>query len=163
MVGYDARLYSKILYDALIEGLTAAGKKVLGIGLVSTPQLHFCQIKHKVPAAIMVTASHNPPPYHGFKFFDDQGGSISYDKGLKDVKTILNRMLATGPLPAPVGLDDKQRARYQEVDKLNDYLEFLTSVDAAGKHFLKVAVDISNGSSGRVLDELGARRGINIE
>jgi phosphomannomutase len=163
MIGYDARLHSKTLYEALIEGLTEEGKKVTGIGLVSTPQLHYCQMKKQFPAAIMVTASHNPPQYHGFKFFDNSGGSISYEKGLKEVEVLLKRLSGTTPPPAPTGLTAKHRALFHEEDRLSDYIDFLIPINTCQKYALKIVVDISNGSAGRVFKELGSRLGIPMQ
>ena len=89
LLGYDARLHSPELYQALASGLVQEGAKVSGTGLASTPQLHYTQIEGGFPAAVMVTASHNPPLYHGFKVFDAQGGSLSYDKGLGKVEALI--------------------------------------------------------------------------
>ena len=71
MVGYDARIHSPDIYNSVIKGLTDEGKDVMGIGLCSTPQLHFFQMKMNYGCGIMVTASHNPPQYHGLKLFND--------------------------------------------------------------------------------------------
>ena len=86
------RTHSKGLYKYLIKGLFDEGKSITGIGLSSTPQLHYCQLKRKYETGIMVTASHNPPEYHGFKFFDSEGGSISYAKGLNRVELLTNSL-----------------------------------------------------------------------
>lgn len=151
LVGHDARTHSPALYRSLIAGLLDEGKQVTGVGLVSTPQLHFTQIHRGFEAGVMATASHNPPQYHGFKVFDARGGSLSYDKGLKDVEPVAARM----PAP-PARLSDG----FQQADSLEEYLDFVSAQLRGEKMGLRVVIDVSNGSAGRVFRGLTARLGI---
>src|SRR5713226_5687380 len=66
-VGYDGRLSSPGLEAALLAGLTASGVDVVRIGLGPTPMLYFAAFTLDVDAAIMITGSHNPASYNGFK------------------------------------------------------------------------------------------------
>ena len=66
-VGRDGRLSSPDMADALSRGLNAAGINVVDVGLVATPMLYFASKMLDAPGAIMVTGSHNPPEYNGFK------------------------------------------------------------------------------------------------
>jgi len=66
-VGYDGRLSSPDMSDALIEGLQAVGIDVVRIGLGPTPMLYFATHVLAADAGVMVTGSHNPPAYNGFK------------------------------------------------------------------------------------------------
>ena len=66
-VGRDGRLSSLDMADALSCGLNAAGINVVDVGLVATPMLYFASKMLDAPGAIMVTGSHNPPDYNGFK------------------------------------------------------------------------------------------------
>ncbi len=66
-VGRDGRLSSPDMADALSCGLNAAGINVVDVGLVATPMLYFASKMLNAPGAIMVTGSHNPPDYNGFK------------------------------------------------------------------------------------------------
>ena len=100
LIGHDARVHSPELYRSLAAGLIDEGVSVAGIGLASTPLLHYTQMDRKQEAAVMVTASHNPPEYHGFKVFDSSGGSMSYDKGLKDVEALVSGIAAPADDPA---------------------------------------------------------------
>jgi phosphomannomutase len=67
VVGGDARPSTPILKGALIEGLLAAGCYVLDAGLVPTSAMYFARQWLKADGLVMVTASHNPPGYNGFK------------------------------------------------------------------------------------------------
>jgi len=141
MIGYDARTYSEELYQALGHGLVAEGKKVRGIGMVTTPQLHFYQMKEGYEAGVMVTASHNPPEYHGFKLYDDRGGSVSYEKGLKEIEGLVSGM-GEEPVLGGGSLD--------EVDRLDEYVDFVIAALKGEKVESKVVIDVGNGSAGRV-------------
>ena len=66
-VGYDGRLSSPDLCDALTRGLLSTGIDVINIGLVTTPMLYFSTHELKTNTGIMITGSHNPPEYNGFK------------------------------------------------------------------------------------------------
>lgn len=67
VVGMDGRIHSEPLKDQLIRGLRDAGLNVVFIGQCTTPLLYFSQYQFEVDLAVMVTASHNPQEYNGFK------------------------------------------------------------------------------------------------
>jgi phosphomannomutase len=148
MIGHDARLHSPALYRAAAQGLADEGCRVKGIGLASTPQLHFFQMREDYDGGVMVTASHNPPEYHGFKLYDGRGGSVSYDKGLAQIEAIV-----AGLGREPVVPD----GQFDEGERIDAYIDFIQ--DAAGKDKLsrKVVVDVGNGSAGRVFRRLAER------
>lgn len=67
-IGYDARLSSPPIKDALIRGLASSGAEVLDLGLITSPMSYFATFTvPDISGAIMVTGSHNPPEYNGFK------------------------------------------------------------------------------------------------
>lgn len=66
-LGRDVRPSSDALHDALVEGLTASGANVKDVGVVPTPVLYYACKRFETDAGIMLTASHNPPEYNGFK------------------------------------------------------------------------------------------------
>ncbi len=73
IVGYDGRLSSRKLSDRVIDGLTESGIQVILVGLVPTPVVYFAVNFLKADAGLIVTASHNPPEYNGFKFITCDG------------------------------------------------------------------------------------------
>jgi phosphomannomutase len=151
LLGHDARLHSPGLYRAVAAGLLAEGRAVSGAGLVSTPHLHYSQINSGQEAGIMVTASHNPKEYHGLKIFDKSGGSLSYDKGLREVEGIV------GGIPAPAEVPS---VSFPEKDSLEQYLDFVVTAAQAEKPRGRVVVDASNGSGGREFSRLAQRLGV---
>lgn len=162
MVGYDARKHSRDLYDSLIQGLLAEGCNVTGLGMVSTPQLHYCQIKGGFEAGIMVTASHNPPQYHGFKFFDASGGSISFAKGLNIVKDKVLNMNGNEDNEDIVNHEKVATGTYKEEDRILEYIDFLASVlsNTTEPVKIKTVIDSANGSGGREFNLLSEKIGL---
>ena len=75
IVGYDNRLSSTSLHDALTKGLMEAGIDVISLGLVTTPMYYYAAIKLEIPSGIMITASHNPTDENGFKIAFDESGN----------------------------------------------------------------------------------------
>ena len=145
LVGHDARLRSPELYTAIASGLIDEGAKVTGIGLSSTPLLHYTQMDQGLEAAIMVTASHNPKEYHGFKVFDATGGSLSYDKGLKEVEALMQGISAPSLVPSHP---------FMEIDGLEQYVDFIAATGSPKKPGGGIVIDVSNGSSGAVFRRL---------
>jgi phosphomannomutase len=148
MIGYDARTYSEELYQAASHGLAAEGGRVRGIGMVSTPQLHFYQMREGYGGGIMVTASHNPPEYHGFKLYDDRGGSVSYEKGLREIESLVSEMGDEPPVPG---------GGFEEVDRIDEYIDFVCAPLNGEKVASRVVIDVGGGSAGRVFRTISDR------
>ena len=80
IVGHDNRLSSPSIHKNLIKGLTETGINVIDLGLVTTPMLYFGRKYFNNQFGIMVTASHNPKEYNGFKFsFKKEGNAYGKD------------------------------------------------------------------------------------
>ncbi|OHD73747.1 MAG: hypothetical protein A2177_02980, partial [Spirochaetes bacterium RBG_13_68_11] len=152
LVGHDAREHSPALYRAVAAGLVDEGRAVTGTGLASTPQLHFTQVHKGFAAGVMVTASHNPPQYHGCKVFDGAGGSVSFEKGLDRVERIVANIAAPDRVP------DRP---FPVIDSTDEYVAFVADNAGQGRKLAgRVVIDISNGSAGRVFAGLVERLGI---
>ena len=87
IVGRDVRLSGKALEDALIKGLISGGCDVEEIGVVTTPMLYFSTAHYRKDGGIMVSASHNPPEWNGFKILS-KDGFICEGKGMEALKKI---------------------------------------------------------------------------
>ncbi len=151
LIGHDARIHSAELYQALAAGLLDEGAEVTGVRLVSTPLLHYTQMDLHRQAAVMVTASHNPPEYHGFKVFDSTGGSLSYDKGLSTVEKLVSSITAPPAIP---------RKSFPEADGLEKYARFVAAAASGRKLSKRIVIDVSNGSSGAVFRRLAEVMGL---
>jgi phosphomannomutase len=151
LIGFDARVHSAELCRAAAAGLMDEGVKVTGAGLVSTPLLHYTQMDKRFPAAVMVTASHNPPAYHGFKVFDAAGGSISYDKGLAEVEKVVSGIAA----PSSIPMKD-----FPQIDGLERYVTFVAKAAGGTGRGMRIVIDASNGSAGKVFRRLTESLGV---
>lgn len=152
VVGRDARPSSQELEKALIRGLREEGVDVISIGLVTTPLFYFAVNVSDAAGGIMVTASHNPPEYNGFKITKEKAIAIGLDSGLDRLRDFVLSGICEAK-EASGGVTDE--------DFRNRYIEFLTK-DAKIRKFT-IAADLGNGMAGVVFPELLARLGIKAE
>ncbi len=145
IVGYDIRLSSPEISEALSSGLMAAGADVFDIGLCGTEQVYFATSHYKMDGGIMVTASHNPRDHNGMKMVGPDSCPISSDNGLNDIRD---------RVPEPFG-DAPQQGRYEALEVMTAYVDHLLGyVDAAALKPLKIVVNAGNGGAGLVIDQL---------
>jgi phosphomannomutase len=143
VVGRDMRVSSPLLAAALIEGIRDAGADVVDVGMVSTDALSFAVGKYGYPAGVMVTASHNPPEYNGFKILREEARALSLDEGLDEIR---NHVVA-GDLP-PIK-PATERGKLTERDVLDDYASHMLSlIDQDTLRPLRIAIDAGNGMAG---------------
>lgn len=139
-VGYDGRITSPDLAKSLIKGLRETGINVISVGLGPSPMLYFA-VKHlKCDAGIMVTGSHNPPDYNGFKMMR-QTASI-YGAEIKKIGDIA----AKGDFISGAG-------SFEDTEILNTYIARILE-DYAPKRPLKIAWDCGNGAAGQCVQTL---------
>jgi phosphomannomutase len=143
-VGYDGRLTSPDLESALVDGVTIEGIDVVRIGRGPTPMLYYAAATLGVDGGIMVTGSHNPPDYNGFKFVF-QGKSF-YGAAIQRL----------GETALRLGAPRANRGRVQERAIREDYVARLAR-DYHGERPLTVAWDAGNGATGEVVQELTGR------
>ena len=143
VVGRDMRISSPLLASALIEGIRDTGADVVDIGMVSTDALSFAVGKFGYPAGVMVTASHNPPEYNGFKISREDARALSLDEGLDEIRD----HVVAGDLPATKPATD--RGSLFERDILDDYAAHMLSlIDRDALRPLRIAIDAGNGMAG---------------
>lgn len=153
-VGRDCRLGSEPLSKAFIKGAIGQGADITDIGLVSTDMIYFAVGKYGFDAGCMVTASHNPREWAGFKFCGKGATGISSENGLWDVRDLV----ASGKFEKPV-----KKGKLLQMDVLSDYTEkCLSLVDAKKIKPLKVVVDASNGMAAKTLSAIEARLPVKI-
>ena len=144
-VGYDGRLHSPELEAQLVAGLRACGLEVVRIGLCATPMLYFAAYDQEADGAAMVTGSHNPPDYNGFKMMI--GKKPFYGAAIQEI----GRMAAEGDVvPETKGSD-------RSVDISGRYADRVLQDWDGGDRKLKVVWDPGNGSAGPIVKALAAR------
>jgi phosphomannomutase/phosphoglucomutase len=144
-VARDGRLSGPDLSQALIRGLRMAGCDVIDIGAAPTPVLYFAAHHLNTGNGVMVTGSHNPPDYNGFKIV--VGGQTLAEEAIQDIfARIVEGRLAHG------------NGGLSSVDVKNEYIERITG-DVQAMRRLKVVVDAGNGIAGafgpQVLEGIG--------
>ena len=143
VVGRDMRVSSPALAAALIEGIRDAGAGAVDVGMVSTDALYFAIGKYGYPAGVMVTASHNPPEYNGFKIAREEARALSLSEGLNDIRDLV----VSGDLPPVVPAAD--RGDLQQRDILDAYAaHMLGLIDPTKIRPLRIAIDAGNGMAG---------------
>ena len=144
-VGYDGRLSSPSLESALVRGLRASGMDVVCIGRGPTPMLYYTASTQGTGGAVMITGSHNPPDYNGFKMM--LGKKPFFGTQIRD----LGAMAAVGDVVVEAEGTERQ------LDIAEEYLARLVKDWDGGDRALKVVWDNGNGSAGDVLAELVKR------
>lgn len=148
VLGHDARHSSPEYAQATACGLTSTGMDVVDLGLVPTPVFYYAAVRLGIHAGIMVTASHNPSKYNGFKLW---GGTMTLSpRQIAELRDILLR----GRFPSGRGC-------LSEFDIVPDYLEDLASQTHLPAD-LKIVVDGGNGAAGEVCATLLERCGATV-
>ncbi len=142
-VGRDMRLSGEALSAALIDGIRDAGADVTDLGLVSTDALYFAVGRYGFPAGVMITASHNPAEYNGFKICREEARAISMDEGIGQIRDLV----IANDFGEPTG----RRGDATQRDVLADFAAFmLGQIDRSAIRPLKIAIDAGNGMAGRM-------------
>ena len=141
-VGYDGRLSSPMLCDALVAGINAAGIDALNVGLGPTPMLYYAASTEEVDGGIQITGSHNPPDYNGFKFV--MQGRPFYGADIQRI----GEMAAAGDWETGEGAT-------QGIDIIDAYVDRLVEGFAGGAY--RVGWDAGNGAAGTVIEKLTAK------
>lgn len=146
VVGRDARISSPSLHKNIIDGLTVSGVNVVDIGMVSTDMYYYACATKKLPG-IMVTASHNPKEYNGFKMVRQIPYLLSGDEGIGDIRKIIETddFLPASPTAGSV-------SSWQVMPEF--IKKILSLMDATKLKPMKVICDTANGMVGPSLTEL---------
>jgi phosphomannomutase len=143
-VGRDMRVTGPVLAASLIDGIRDQGADVTDLGLVSTDALYFAVGKYGFPAGVMITASHNPPEYNGFKICRSEARAVSFDEGIRQIR---DRAIADDFPEMP-----ERRGALIPKDVLEAYAEHVLSlVEVATIKPLKIAIDAGNGMAGKTV------------
>jgi phosphomannomutase/phosphoglucomutase len=145
-VGRDARLHSPAIRDSLIRGLTESGIDVTDLGVCPTPLQYYSIHRLSLDGGVMITGSHNPPEFNGFKL--SVGMSTIFGDRIQEIRKIIDANDFT-----------KGNGKVEGYPVIDDYINFLKNKfpDLSG---LRVVVDAGNGTGGlvapRIMRALGA-------
>ncbi|MGB9803652.1 phosphoglucomutase/phosphomannomutase family protein, partial [Desulfofundulus sp.] len=164
VVGYDNRFLSEQLAATVADVFTARGIPVHLTGRATpTPVTAFAIREYRAGGAVMLTASHNPPEYNGFKFIPEYAGP-ALPHITREIEDNIHRLQAAGEHPgAPAG---PPGAAAREIDPRPAYFEHirkLVDLEAVRKARLKVVVDPMYGAGIGYLEDILAGEGIQVE
>jgi len=140
VVGGDVRLSTRRIMATLIKNLQKTGCNVIDIGVVPTPVLYFSLFHYNIPNGIMLTASHNPKEFNGFKVCANN--TAIYGNEIQKVREIIEK-----------GNFSKDGGDYQKKDSIQDYINTILS-GVKIKKGLKVMVDTGNGTCGPIIEQI---------
>lgn len=155
VVGRDTRLSGPMLQAALTAGLCSAGAHVLGAGILPTPGVAWLTRAEDAAAGAVVSASHNPVPDNGIKFFSSVGTKVSGDE-----EAAIEQILAEAPGDLPVG--DAIGGVQELADAAARYVDHLTTSIEASLSGLRVVLDCAHGAAYRVGPEAFRRAGADV-
>ena len=142
VVGYDNRLSSVELEENLVKGLVETGAHVIRLGLVTTPMCYFAANHLGTNCSMMITASHNPKEYNGFKF-SYNGVHNAYGKSVREIYEIIE----SGNFASGEGTTEN-------VDIKEDYINLVVNKLNFGERRVKVVYDCGNGTSSVIAKEV---------
>ena len=142
VVAYDNRISSPILEENLVNGLSDTGINVLRLGLATTPMCYFAANYFKTDASMMITASHNPKEYNGFKF-SYNGIHNAYGDDVREIYAIIkSRKFASGT------------GFIKNVSISDEYVHLILDKIKLGNRKLKVVYDPGNGTTSIIADRI---------
>jgi phosphomannomutase len=145
-VGRDMRLSSPQIWGGLTRGITEGGADVIEIGLVSTDCLYFTVGKYGYDAGVMITASHNPPEYNGFKMCKEDAVPLSGESGIDQIKDLVIRDdFPTSPRRGEVKKRDVSQAFVEHI---------LSFIKKEKMKPFKIVIDAGNGMAGKIVPQL---------
>lgn len=156
VVGRDPRISGEMLEAALAAGISSRGVDVDLLGVLPTPAVAFETARRDAAFGVMISASHNPMPDNGIKFF--AAGGHKLDDALEDeIEARLNSTRETAPTGGDIG-----RINQAQTEAHESYLEHLLSTRTHDLSGLTVVVDAANGAASAVAPEAYERAGATV-
>lgn len=147
-LGRDCRLSSPAFAKALSKGLVSTGCTVLDVGTLPTPLLYFTIYHKKIEAGVMITGSHNPPEYNGFKVM--LGEETLFGKSIQDIAAIIEK--------GEFSKVSTPSTSIQTCDIRPEYFDYITQNVRLEKP-LKVVIDAGNGTAGIIASPIFKKLG----
>ncbi|MCL2404749.1 MAG: phosphoglucosamine mutase [Defluviitaleaceae bacterium] len=157
LIATDSRQSGDMLAAALTAGLCSVGVRVYHAGVLPSPAVAFLVRHHKMDAGVMISASHNPMPDNGIKFFNSNGYKLA-DEIENEIEKYLDN---TESLPRPVGPDVGTVTALESAE--DDYFAYLLStVQGLDLKGINIALDCANGATSHIAPRVFAALGANI-
>ncbi|MEM2929704.1 MAG: phosphomannomutase/phosphoglucomutase [Thermoproteota archaeon] len=155
-LGWDVRRSSNSLASALIDGIISTGANVISLGLIPTPTVYFAIIHWNLDGGVIITASHNPPEWNGFKLCREKALLCGWGMGLEEVKRIIDSK--TFRLSSRKGIVEDARERI-----LAEYENYLLNSFKGKISSLRILIDPGNGSCSILGKEILRKAGLTVD
>jgi phosphomannomutase/phosphoglucomutase len=150
VVGRDCRESSTRFREAICRGITSTGLNVMDVGIVPTPVTYFAAHTLPVDGLAMITGSHNPPEYNGFKV--GCGKTTFHGAEIQELRKLIEAGdFERGPL-----------GRVNEFEIVTPYIHFIRQTVAVGRKGMRIVVDAGNGTGGIIAVPLFRAMGFDV-
>ncbi|MBP3088656.1 phosphoglucosamine mutase [Corynebacterium sp. sy017] len=156
VIGRDPRVSGEMLAAALAAGMASRGVDVLRVGVVPTPAVAYLTDFYGADMGVVISASHNPMPDNGIKFFS-KGGHKLPDSVEEQIESALEELPETGPTGHGIG-----RVIEEAVDAQQHYLEHLEQAMPRSLEGITVVVDCANGAASDIAPKAYAAAGAKV-
>ncbi len=136
VIGHDLRLSSPHLSQVFMDGLASTGAHIIFIGQVTTQALYYSILHWELDGGVMITGSHNPKPYNGFKLCEGMGAVYG-----EDIQKLKKMILARD--------FDEAQGSVEKRDIMPDYIAMLKGKFKFNKK-LKIVIDAGNATAGPI-------------
>lgn len=160
LIGRDTRVSGEMFEAALTAGICSAGGAALLAGIVPTPAIAYLAREHKMNAGIVISASHNPFPDNGIKFFGGDGYKLP--DAVEDELEALVRKLQSGDHEARPTGKDVGVVEYRD-DLLNQYIDYVVSTCTEQFDGMKIVLDCANGAAYEAMPKVLRRLGADVK
>jgi phosphomannomutase/phosphoglucomutase len=150
LVGRDGREHGDEIVEAFIDGVDSTGTDIVNAGVVPTPVVYHGQVDNGFDSATIVTASHNPPEYTGFKFCLEGALAMSRDGGMREIEGIYE----SGRFQNGLGREGDIELKEAYIDAVREKIGGLD---------LSVAINCGNGVTGVIARELFEELGCDVK
>jgi phosphomannomutase len=155
VLGRDMRESGIRLRETLIEGLRVEDVDVIDVGRVSSPMVYFAVNALAAHGGVMITASHNPGQYNGFKICRERAIPIGIESGLREIRDLAMSLEDDPPGSAQLG-----SLREESIHE-SYYADLLELLEPRSRH--RVVIDAGNGIAGEAIDPLLPQLPLDVE
>lgn len=158
LIGRDTRLSGTMIESALAAGLCSAGVNADLVGVIPTPGVAYLTKKLGYDAGVVISASHNPFPDNGIKFFDHNGYKLP-DPTEEEIENLLRR-IDSEDIPRPTGADIGQIRHMPELAA--QYADYVVSTAHTDFKGMKIVTDSANGAASHFMPDILRRLGAEV-
>ena len=160
LIGRDTRVSGEMFEAALTAGICSAGGIALLAGVVPTPAIAYLAREHKMQAGIVISASHNPFPDNGIKFFGGDGYKLP-DAVEDELEQLVRRLQTNDDATRPTG-KNVGVVEYRD-DLLNQYIDYVAGTCSVRFDGMKIVLDCANGAAYEAMPKVLRRLGAEVK